>query len=1004
MARYRETAVNDGGSGGSKYSQLADNARANNPLAMPEPTYGSSSGSSSSSNYPKPNQRVEDRIAQQRAEDEAAAQHDAQDYSWVDYVNNPVNNTGNEDTNHQYYEYNNPAVQEAAQRLAEQRAAEQRALEEQQRLAEQQRQAELAEQQRQAQEAARLAQEARQEAVDTAQAEVEEKLEQPSSSYMPYGDPRQTAENPFAPTPTRIARYAGDYPAYTGEQPELYGQRNRNADYYRGRELMQPVYTTAQQTKDAQKFGARMTADEAEDQTEFYTGPTATEAEPTPVTNPLAYRVSTPGLPSVGPGPLFDPMDPPSKQLSDWRAVDPVAADLFAQRQGFANADDYIAFSKSAEASWSTVTPETKTPVTPNLASPEPNNILFPNINPGDVSTAGVNVDASPFTGTYTPSRRYNPAGALARYQDMNGVSDVADQVETTTNNALGQVRQLQYNMRPDITNPDDVVPIGSSSKRGTYPYDRYGNANTPADTLESTTPVATPETTPAASEATPSENRSSFSNNPFVNGLANIADQIVRTELLGPFLGSLPVDSYTQGKNIGNALNLAGKVLEYSGRDFQNNVADSINLNAPIIGNGDGGGYPLTDYNNNNRNTDETPRTYGYTDDILNSYANATGRALEDMDESDYRAMRDLNREATAVAEQARFNALANGDVRNIPPQDLVGMLGEMTDPTYAQELEQQYQRFKGLGMNDRQISAELYRRAADHMNPLARATDAQGNLHYDFALAGSGVLPEDMAIPTVDANGNGNAAFNEFANSVDYFDDKGNTIYRNPDGTFTEIVPKADGTVERRKYNGEVTSTYHYTPDQVLSMYVNPNGGRNGEPTWRGLDAVFEGLTPEERAGMEELLANFVGGGDLNRLREGFNRESTGLTEAQYERLAQLFLNKMPAIQNLIDRGVLSERDVANFFFKAPSGSGGSGSGSGSGGSGSGYSRGGYTPYSYTPRSYGSGGSGSGGSGYSGGYYNNNPIRNGSGNSTPSTASQRQNRVYNIMKNWSF
>ncbi len=945
MARYRETAVNDGGSGGSKYGQLADNARANNPLAMPEPTYGSSSGSTSSSNYPKPNQRVEDRIAQQRAEDEAAAQHDAQDYSWVDYVNNPVNNTGNEDTNHQYYEYNNPAVQEAAQRLAEQRAAEQRALEEQQRLAEQQRQAELAEQQRQAQEAARLAQEARQEAVDTAQAEVEERREQPSSSYMPYGDPRQTAENPFVPTPTRIARYAGDYPAYTGEQPELYGQRNRNADYYRGRELMQPVYTTTQQAKDALKFGARMSADEAEDQTEFYTGPTATEAEPTPVTNPLAFRINIPGIPGVGPN---------------------------------------------------VPVPNGNIPVTPNLASPEPNNILFPEI--GDVSTAGVNVDASPFTGTYTPSRRYNPAGALARYQDMNGVSDVADQVETTTNNALGQVKQLQYNMRPDITNPDDVVPIGSSSKRGTYPYDRYGNVNTP-DTAVA--PTATPETTPAVSETTPSGNRSSFFNSPVGNVLANIADQIVRTELLGPFLGSLPVDSYTQGRNIGNALNLAGKVLEYSGRDFQNNVADSINLNAPIIGNGDGGGYPLTDYNNNNRNTDETPRTYGYTDNILNSYANATGRALEDMDESDYRAMQDLNREATAVAEQARFNALANGDVRNIPPQDLVGMLGEMTDPTYAQELEQQYQRFKDLGMNDRQISAELYRRAAEHMNPLARATDAQGNLHYDFALAGAGVLPEDMAIPNVDANGNGNAAFNEFANSVDYFDDKGNTIYRNPDGTFTEIVPNADGTVDRRKYNGEVTSTYHYTPDQVLSMYVNPNGGRNGEPTWRGLDAVFEGLTPEERAGMEELLANFVGGGDLNRLRDGFDRESTGLTEAQYERLAQLFLNKMPAIQNLIDRGVLSERDVANFFFKAPSGSGSGSGGSGSGsGSGSGYSsRGGYTPYSYTPRSYGSGGSG-----YSGGYYNNNPIRNGSGNSTPSTASQRQNRVYNIMKNWSF
>lgn len=933
MARYRETAVNDGGSGGSKYSQLADNARANNPLAMPEPTYGSSSGSSSSSNYPKPNQRVEDRIAQQRAEDEAAAQHDAQDYSWVDYVNNPVNNTGNEDTNHQYYEYNNPAVQEAAQRLAEQRAAEQRALEEQQRLAEQQRQAEL------------------QEAVNTAQAQVEEQRQEEPVQSNPFVE--ETPAPTLSYTPRLSDWRAREYPVYTGEQPELYGQRNRNADYYRGRELIQPVYTTTQQAKDALKFGARMSADEAEDQTEFYTGPTATEAEPTPVTNPLAFRINIPGIPGVGPNITVNPLE-----LGVQNAI-----------QEYNEQGGTSLFPTDYGGTTIPGMPESPNPLAPSQQAArrlggalvngarEFTRPMLETIGNGaneivsDYDTAITDTDDAildAIAGLYNASnsdgwlteQASDLYGTLPKIDPDSPMADVLEQQRRDRLNAL--VRQIQaddelVDDRPDITGQQIKDALKESQQE---------------------TRAITNELIGGAREIT----------RPIKNDLFNWATS-----------GSNYGENVTEAADAAQAAGLIPGTPAYE--RFVNNYLGAVDGRT-----------------SEKKNTNEKPRTYGYTDNILNSYANATGRALEDMDESDYRAMQDLNREATAVAEQARFNALANGDVRNIPPQDLVSMLGRMTDPAYAQELEQQYQRFRDLGMNDRQISAELYRRAAEHMNPLARATDAQGNLHYDFALAGSGVLPEDMAIPTVDANGNGNAAFNEFANSVDYFDKNGNTIYRNADGSFTEAVPKSDGTVEYRKYSGnpeDITSTYHYTPDQVLSMYVNPNGGRNGEPTWRGLDAVFEGLTPEERAGMEELLANFVGGGDLNRIREGFNRESTGLTEAQYERLAQLFLNKMPAIQNLIDRGVLSERDVANFFFKAPSGSGsgsgGSGSGSGSGGSGSGYSRGGY--------GYSRGG------GYSNGGYNYNyGGNNRTAQSSPSAATQRQNRVYNIMKNWSF
>ena len=200
MARYRETAVNDGGSGGSKYGQLADNARANNPLAVPTPTYSGPSNPVNTvsiqignGNTKKPSTGGSSGVVADK-----------------NYSPSSLSGGSSGGSNVQAGE----AVAVSAQREAEERAqrqAEERARQEELRR--------LEEERRMREEQERIAQAERQAAVDTAQAEAEERREQPSSSYMPYGDPRQNTDNPLAPA--RIGRYAGDYPAYTGEQPDV---------------------------------------------------------------------------------------------------------------------------------------------------------------------------------------------------------------------------------------------------------------------------------------------------------------------------------------------------------------------------------------------------------------------------------------------------------------------------------------------------------------------------------------------------------------------------------------------------------------------------------------------------------------------------------------------------------------------------------------------------------------------------------------------------------------
>ena len=194
-----------------------------------------------------------------------------------------------------------------------------------------------------------------------------------------------------------------------------------------------------------------------------------------------------------------------------------------------------------------------------------------------------------------------------------------------------------------------------------------------------------------------------------------------------------------------------------------------------------------------------------------------------------------------------------------------------------------------------------------------------------------------------------------------------------------------------------------------------------------------------------LELLDSMIVGGGDW--ARQGTVKEYTDLSRDDYNRLADLFLKGMPALQTFLDAGVVSKNDIATFFFKASTWTPSGGNGGGSSYRSSGYRSYGGGGYSY--RSSGGGYRSSGGSskgsnwnpfsntsqktkGTTPTYYstptrqysapssgsnlinsrtNKNPSSgnnyydyDNTPNVTPNTAKQKENRVYNIMKNWSF
>lgn len=284
------------------------------------------------------------------------------------------------------------------------------------------------------------------------------------------------------------------------------------------------------------------------------------------------------------------------------------------------------------------------------------------------------------------------------------------------------------------------------------------------------------------------------------------------------------------------------------------------------------------------------------------------------------------------------------------------------------------------------------------------------------------------EMDAPGYNPDGTPNTSLETLMNSVSYYDDNGMSLYRNPDGTFSEAVVDSNGNVSYKPYNGDVHVQNRYSPDDILNLFLNYDYGKpghEGEYLFRGMDWM-DNLSEEERAGINALLnAGIFGGSGIRDVnRNGiYNREISDLTEAEYNKFADMFLNNMPALRDLMEAGLLDRYDkdgnlvlgntdsISDFFFKAYKGGSGSGNGSGSG-SGKGsrsYSRGGYRGGGYSRSGYGS---------YSGSYGSSNyqPYSYSSQSSTPqyvnqqramvtpNTATQRSNRVYNIMKNWSF
>ena len=325
----------------------------------------------------------------------------------------------------------------------------------------------------------------------------------------------------------------------------------------------------------------------------------------------------------------------------------------------------------------------------------------------------------------------------------------------------------------------------------------------------------------------------------------------------------------------------------------------------------------------------------------------------------------------------------------------------------------------------------------------PALSANSTGGNWNYTDAM--EGYYSDADAIPRINEDGTMNDAMRELAYAM--VDENGNDLYAefDPSGNphYFQRKQKADGTYELVEYTQKMERKYD--PLSILMTYVN--SGYNGENNlYRGMDWV-NNLSPAEQAGVNEILATIYRRGDeyfgINRPsgdRSDRPYEIADMTPDQYEKFAELIVKNTPGLEYLLRHGYFGKVELnedgslkggegvlnlMNFFFKdLPEGKKPQGNGNKKNGSGNGY---GY-------RSYGGGGRGGGGGGYyrgggggssympsytnpysprsssGGGYTRGGGISSSSGgteisrSAEPTQTNQRQNRVYNIMKNWSF
>lgn len=254
---------------------------------------------------------------------------------------------------------------------------------------------------------------------------------------------------------------------------------------------------------------------------------------------------------------------------------------------------------------------------------------------------------------------------------------------------------------------------------------------------------------------------------------------------------------------------------------------------------------------------------------------------------------------------------------------------------------------------------------------NPVAEARNEYGGsvvgAHWTpeeeqqfFNRVAAGIPPtvydlENLEAPGYDELGNpnktlqlilNNAGGQYYYESPDLKDENGNPyqmpLTKGQDGKF--YVPRFDpntGQTKYERYNGEVLERSRYTPNEILGLYTKPWAEGQGT-TWGNpvTDLLTDPtLSEEDRAGLNAILATLERGGQNlpnDYSRELFPTQVFDGTEAQYERLAQLFIDRVPGIKELMDSGQVSDGDVVRYFLKSYGGGDGSNPLAGDSGSG--------------------------------------------------------------------
>lgn len=228
-----------------------------------------------------------------------------------------------------------------------------------------------------------------------------------------------------------------------------------------------------------------------------------------------------------------------------------------------------------------------------------------------------------------------------------------------------------------------------------------------------------------------------------------------------------------------------------------------------------------------------------------------------------------------------------------------------------------------------------------------------AEQRYGYGYVPASTGGMPEEDAVPELLEDGNYNTALDRIL--------RDNSIMRDENGN---VVYDKDGNP---------LETHTYTNMDILNLYADPSYKGDGLSHPENGGIGYRGVTiPDD---VKEIMASTL----YYAAGQGEQAETVEMTATKFNELAEKFMEANPTLKLLVDQGRLTLEDIGNFFFKKIKTTGGS----------RGYSGGGYGRY------YGGGG---GGRGYYGGGGSSSYRPN------PTQANQRQSRIYNIMKNWSF